>query len=252
VDEFCILNNWFENWFNSPYYHLLYFDRNEAEARAFINRLMEVLSPQPNSRFLDIGCGKGRHSLALSEKGYEVTGIDLAPYMISEAKRLENDHLEFFLHDIRLPFRVNYYHYAVIFFTSFGYFKTRREHDDAIRTIANALLPGGVLLIDYLNVHYVESNLVFRDKKEVNGVEFYLTRWMDEEYFYKKIEIEEEALEEPLIFTERVTKFSLGDFTDMLAYQGMQVEEVYGNYQLGHYDLYKSPRMIIRAKKARR
>jgi hypothetical protein len=98
----------------------------------------------------------------------------------------------------------------------------------------------------------VESHLVWRDKKQIGDVEFWLTRWMDESYFYKKIEIEDESMEEPLVFTERVMKFSLGDFTDMLAFQGMQVEEVYGDYQLGKYDLYKSPRMIIRAKKARR
>jgi SAM-dependent methyltransferase len=246
------LNNWFENWFNSPYYHLLYFDRNEAEARRFIDRLLTELSPPPGSRMLDIGCGKGRHSLVLAEKGFEVTGIDLSTYMINEALPLANDHLEFFVHDIRLPFRVNYYHYAFNFFTSFGYFRTRREHEDAIRTMASALLPDGVLLIDYLNVHYVESHLVWRDKKQIGDVEFWLTRWMDESYFYKKIEIEDESMEEPLVFTERVMKFSLGDFTDMLAFQGMQVEEVYGDYQLGKYDLYMSPRMIIRAKKARR
>lgn len=246
------MNNWFENWFNSPYYHLLYFDRNEAEARRFIDRLLTELSPQPGSRMLDIGCGKGRHSLVLAEKGFEVTGIDLSTYMINEALHLANDHLEFFVHDMRLPFRVNYYHYAFNFFTSFGYFRTRREHEDAVRTMASALLPDGVLLIDYLNVHYVESHLVWRDKKQIGDVEFWLTRWMDESYFYKKIEIEDESMEEPLVFTERVMKFSLGDFTDMLAFQGMQVEEVYGDYQLGKYDLYKSPRMIIRAKKARR
>jgi hypothetical protein len=36
-----------------------------------------------------------------------------------------------------------------------------------------------------------------------------------------------------LLRVERVAKFSLGDFNDMLAYQGMQIEEVFGNYQLG-------------------
>ena len=246
------MNTWFENWFNSPYYHLLYFDRNEAEARAFIDKLIDILSPPPGSRILDIACGKGRHSLVLSEKGFEVTGIDISAYMISEASKLANDHLEFFVHDIRLPFRINYYHFAFNFFTSFGYFRTLREHEDAVRTMAATLQPGGELVIDYLNVHYVESHLVYRDKKHTDGVDFFLTRWMDEHYFYKKIEIEDEAMEKPLVFTEKVAKFSLGDFTDMLAYQGLQVEEVYGDYHLGTYDLYTSQRMIIRAKKTRR
>jgi SAM-dependent methyltransferase len=243
------LSSWFESWFNSPYYHLLYFERNEAEARAFIDRLLFIINPHPGSRMLDIACGKGRHSLALAEKGFDVTGIDISPFMIREALKLSQENLEFFVHDMRLPFRINYYHYAFNFFTSFGFFNTRREHEDALRTFSNAILPGGELVIDYLNVHYVESHLVHRDKKEIQGIEFYITRWMDEHFFYKKIEIEDEKLEEPLVFTEKVTKFSLGDFTEMLAYQGLQVDEVYGNYYLGHYDLYKSPRMIIIAKK---
>jgi SAM-dependent methyltransferase len=243
------LNNWFETWFNSPYYHLLYFDRNETEARAFIDTLITTLNPAPGSRMLDIACGKGRHSLVLAEKGFDVTGIDISPYMIREASTLSHDKLEFFVHDMRLPYRINYYHFAFNFFTSFGYFNTRREHEDALRTMSNALLPQGLLVIDYMNVHYVESHLVHRDKKTVKGIDFYNTRWMDEDFFYKKIEIEDDARKEPLVYIERVTKFSLGDFTDMLAYQGLQVQEVYGNYQLGPYDLYNSPRMIIIAGK---
>jgi len=36
---------WFKDWFNSPYYHLLYFNRDEQEAAAFIDRLIKDLHP---------------------------------------------------------------------------------------------------------------------------------------------------------------------------------------------------------------
>ena len=32
-------SNWFKEWFNSPYYHKLYFEHDEKEATAFINRV---------------------------------------------------------------------------------------------------------------------------------------------------------------------------------------------------------------------
>jgi hypothetical protein len=48
---------------------------------------------------------------------------------------------------------------------------------------------------------------------------------------------------------EKVAKFSLGDFTDMLAFQGVQVTEVFGDYELNHYDVRKTPRLIIIGKK---
>jgi SAM-dependent methyltransferase len=236
---------WFRDWFNSPYYHLLYFERNEAEAGDFIRRLIAHLRPAPGAWMLDIACGKGRHAQALADMGFEVTGIDISPAMIDEARKLERNNLQFFVHDMRLPFRVNYYDFAFNFFTSFGYFNTRREHEDALRTIANALRPGGRLVIDYLNTRYVEAHLQPRESKEINGIRFHITRWMDESYFYKRIEIEDEELPEPLEHTEKVSKFTLGDFTEMLAYQDIQVKEVFGDYQLGSFRLHESPRLLL-------
>ena len=241
--------SWYRDWFNSPYYHLLYFERNESEARAFIERLIGYLHPPQGAWMLDIACGRGRHARALADMGYDVTGIDISPAMIGEAKKLELDNLQFFVHDMRLPFRINYYDFAFNFFTSFGYFNTRREHEDALRTIANALRPEGILVIDYLNTRFVETRLVPRESREINGIQFHITRWMDESFFYKKIEVEDETLPEPIIHTEKVSKFTLGDFTEMLAYQGLQVQEVFGDYHLGPYKLHESPRMVILAKK---
>ena len=240
---------WFKDWFNSPYYHQLYFKRDETEAAAFINKLIEHLTPQPGTQMLDVACGKGRHSIQLAEKNFRVTGIDLSEDSIREAKEEESENLEFFVHDMRLPFRINYFDYAFNFFTSFGYFKTRREHDNAIRTIAQSIKPNGVFVMDYLNVHYAEDNLVHKSDKEIEGVNYYITKWFDEDHFYKKIVVEDENLAEPLEYTEKVAKFSLGDFTEMFAYQGLQIQEVFGDYMFSNYDVKKSPRMIMIAKK---
>ncbi len=241
---------WFKDWFNSPYYHQLYFKRDEKEAAAFINKLITYLKPLAGATMLDVACGKGRHSIHLSEKGFDVTGIDLSEDSISEALQSETDTLHFYRHDMRLPFWINYFDYAFNFFTSFGYFKTRREHDAAIRTIGQAIKPGGILVMDYLNVHYAENNLVHKNEIEIDGVNFYITKWYDETHFFKKILIEDESLDAPLVFTEKVAKFSVGDFTEMFAYQNMQIQEVFGDYNFNNYDIKKSPRLIMIAKKA--
>lgn len=236
---------WFKDWFNSPYYHQLYFNRDEQEAAAFIDRLILHLNPQRGAKILDVACGKGRHSIQLAQKGFDVTGIDLSEYSIAEAIKFETENLHFYRHDMRLPFRINYYDYAFNFFTSFGYFKTSREHDNAIRTISRSLNSEGKLVLDYLNVHFSEDHLVHQLEKEIDGVNYFITKWFDETHFYKKIVVEDEVLEEPLVFTEKVAKFSLGDFTDMLAYQGFQIQEVFGDYQFANYDIRKSPRLIF-------
>lgn len=240
---------WFKDWFNSPYYHQLYFKRDEREAAVFIDKLIDYLKPAAGSSMLDVACGKGRHSIQLAGKGFDVTGIDLSEESIAGALQHEAANLHFYRHDMRLPFWINYFHYAFNFFTSFGYFRTRREHDDAIRTIAQAIRPGGIFVMDYLNVHYAEDNLVHQAEKEIDGINFIITKWFDETHFYKRIIVEDEAMKEPLEFTEKVAKFSLGDFTEMFAYQGLQIQEVFGDYNFNNYDVRKSPRLLMIARK---
>jgi SAM-dependent methyltransferase len=236
---------WYKDWFNSSYYHKLYFERDDTEAQQFIQKLIDHLKPAPGSRMLDIACGRGRHSRFLASKGFDVTGIDISFDSISYAKQFETDNLRFYQHDMRLPSWINYFDYAFNFFTSFGYFNTRREHDDAMRTIAQSLKPDGVLLFDYLNVHYVEERMVHNEVKKIEGTEYEIHRWHDEDFFYKRIIVRDAALEKPIDYTEKVAKFSLGDFTDMLSFQKMQVTEVFGDYELNAYHVRKTPRLIV-------
>lgn len=247
-----MLIEWYKEWFDSSFYHQLYFHRDEKEAQRFIDRLLEHFDPLPGSRMLDVACGRGRHARFLASKGFDVTGIDLSFNSIAYAKQFEADNLHFFQHDMRLPSWVNYFNYVFNFFTSFGYFATRREHDDAVRTMAQSLQPGGIVLIDYLNVHYAEDHLVHNENKQVNGTNFEIHRWHDPTYFFKKIIIHDESLSQPLSFTEKVTKLNLGDFTDMLSFQGLQVQEVFGDYALGSYDIRQSQRLIVVARKLQR
>ena len=242
-------NQWFRQWFDSPYYHKLYFNRDEQEAAAFIDRLVTHLQPAPGAFMLDVACGRGRHSKILAAKGFDVTGIDLSISSINEAIKFETDNLHFFQHDMRLPFRVNYFDVVFNLFTSFGYFKTDRENDNVIRSMSSAIKEGGMLVMDYLNVHYAEDHLVHKSELQLDGVTFFITKWFDEDHFYKKIIIEDEELDEPLEFTEKVAKYSLGHFNDMFAFHDLQLQEVFGDYQFGHYDVKRSPRLLMLAKK---
>ena len=110
------VKDWYKDWFNSHYYHLLYQHRDEEEALEFIHTLIQYLKPPPSSTMVDIACGKGRHSKALAEMGFEVTGIDLSAASIDEALQDENERLHFYQHDMRLPFWINYFewHYCAL------------------------------------------------------------------------------------------------------------------------------------------
>jgi SAM-dependent methyltransferase len=240
---------WYREWFDSAYYHKLYFERNEAEAAAFIRRLLAYLHPPAGTRMLDLACGRGRHARLLAGEGFDVTGIDLSQNSINYALPFANDHLHFYLHDMREIFYTNYFEYVFNFFTSFGYFRTEREHACALRTVSKSLKPYGFFILDYLNAPYAEARLERHSQKEIDGVLYRLNKWTDKTHFYKHIQIEDKELIRPLEYTEKVAKFSLADFTRMLGAQGMKIQHVFGDYQLQPFDSKDSPRLLIIAQK---
>ena len=150
---------WFTDWFNSSYYHALYQHRDDSEALQFIHNLLAYLKPVPHATMLDIACGKGRHSKALFDAGFDVVGIDLSPASIEAASSMQTTGLTFSCHDMRETFKQNYFDYAFNFFTSFGYFNSDEEHQLAILAMSDNLKEGGTLVIDYLNIGVVDPTL---------------------------------------------------------------------------------------------
>src|SRR5690554_744393 len=82
---------WFETWFDTSYYHILYQNRDFVEAERFITNLLAFLKLPAGSNCLDLACGKGRHSVFLNKHGLKVTGVDLSENSINEAKTFENE-----------------------------------------------------------------------------------------------------------------------------------------------------------------
>src|SRR5688500_1353447 len=130
---------WFQNWFSSPYYHILYHQRNDEEAEFFIYNLCSYLNPVASSRLLHIACVSGRHWVYLNKKGYDVTGIDLSVSNIRFAQQFENEKLHFYVHDMRYLFYINYFDIAFNLFTSFGYFETEKDHVNALKTFRKSI-----------------------------------------------------------------------------------------------------------------
>ncbi|MGB1309467.1 MAG: class I SAM-dependent methyltransferase, partial [Oceanihabitans sp.] len=90
---------WFASWFDSPFYHILYKDRDYTEAQQFMDNLTQYLNLPEKGKILDLACGKGRHSIYLNKLGYQVTGVDLSENSIAHAKQFENESLHFKVHD---------------------------------------------------------------------------------------------------------------------------------------------------------
>jgi SAM-dependent methyltransferase len=238
---------WFATWFDSPYYHLLYKNHDDKEAQMAIDKLLEALDLKPKSRILDLACGKGRHARYLAQKGFEVTGLDISFGSILFAKQFEEPTLEFYQHDMRVPFRINYYDAVVNFFTSFGYFENDREHLLALKNVCKNLKPQGLLVIDFFNEYWVRQNLVKEQSKTVDGIVFRISKSVKKGYVYKTVEFDTGG--KTFFFREKVRLFNEVDFKNLLEMAGLSLKSTYGGYDLANFDLKSSKRLILIAQK---
>lgn len=239
---------WFSTWFDSPYYHLLYHDRDQAEAEAFLGALLVRLHPKPGARLLDLACGKGRHSIYLSQRGYDVTGVDLSAESIAAARQHGHEHLRFHVHDMREPLPYGPFDFILNLFTSFGYFGQESQNVVALRNAAAALRPGGKLVIDFLNTERTVRELVAHEQKTVAGIDFHLHRHLNRDFIVKEISFRTPGGEQ-LRYEERVRALSRERFEEYFRMAGLRLVEVLGTYQLAPYDEATSPRMIFILKK---
>lgn len=239
---------WFSTWFDSPYYHRLYQNRDYAEAREFLSRLLAHLHPKPTARLLDLACGKGRHALYLSEQGYDVMGVDLSAQSIAHARQFAHPHLHFQVHDMRESLPYGLFDFVLNLFTSFGYFEHEAENVVALRNAAAALRPGGKMVIDFLNTEQTIQALVAHETKTVGGTTFHLHRHFHNDFIVKEINFrDEQGVEQH--FEERVRALSRARFEEYFQLAGLRLAEVLGDYHLRPFDQATSPRMIFVLKK---
>lgn len=240
--------NWFEAWFDSPYYHLLYAHRSTAEADALILNLQNILQLKPGSRILDLACGKGRHSKALAMQGYNVTGVDLSDHSIEEARKMGSDNLEFMVHDMRRPVAVNYYDAVLNLFTSFGYFTSVRDNSRTIDAVHTALHPQGIFLIDYFNAVKVQKAVEAKPEGTLDseGVHFHWKKSVENGAVIKEIEVTDDG--KSYVFCEHVQLFTLKDFAELL-HEKFDIVNVFGDYSLTAFDEQNSDRLILSCRK---
>lgn len=235
--------NWYKDWFNSPWYHLLYNKRDETEAEKFIRKLLDFLKLPEGSGVWDMACGKGRHAAVLAKSGYSVTGTDLSENSITDAQKQNISNAEFYVHDMRAPFRVNYYHAVMNLFTSFGYFESERDNVLVFKNAYRALLPAGFFVLDFFNAEMVKKNLCAEATEQRNGITFHIQKEIKGGFIHKKIKFEAEG--KMYAFEERVNLLGQEDFKKYAAATGFKLHTVAGNYDLQKFDLDHSDRLIL-------
>lgn len=234
--------NWFSSWFDTPYYHILYKDRNYREAQVFMDNLTDYLNLPEKAKVLDLACGKGRHSIYLNQLGYNVLGADLSENSIAEANKNSNESLHFKVHDMREPFEEKF---DAIFnlFTSFGYFESDDDNLTTLKAIKESLSEYGFAVIDFMNVNQVIETLVPEEVKTVDEIDFHIKRYVEDGHIFKEIDFEDQGRK--YHFTEKVKALTLKDFQDLMDEAGIFLLDIFGDYKLKKFHKTESERLIM-------
>lgn len=235
-------SDWFTSWFDTPYYHILYKDRDDTDARIFMQNITQFLKLPSTTHILDLACGKGRHSLFLNSLGFKVTGLDLSENNIEFANQFSNNKLNFKTHDMRNPF-VNKYDAIFNLFTSFGYFEDDNEDIQVLKNIKNSILNKGLAVIDFLNVATVNNHLVKQEVKTVEGINFKIQRKIENGFILKEISFF--ADDKNHTFIERVKYLDLDKFKNYIEKSGLKINHIFGDYDLSLFDKNSSNRLIL-------
>lgn len=240
---------WYEGWFGSDAYDLVYDHRDETEAEQLVDLVEREISPASDAHIVDVGCGRGRHARIFARRGYRVTGLDLSASAIAEARACsQTDDLDvtFRQGDMREPLCDGCADGVVNLFTTFGYFEDDAENEQALAAMATALRPGGWFLQDFLNAPQVVDTLQPSDRRTVNGITIEQRRWVEDDRINKEIVLARNGDTET--YRESVRLFTLDDLKEMYDTVGLDLQATYGNYD-GAPHTPKSPRLLLYARK---
>ncbi len=144
-----------------------------------------------------------------------------------------------------LPFSNKTFDWVLNFFTSFGYFETEKENFEVVSEIARVLTPRGRFLIDLFNRDHVLSTLVPRERQSRKGYDVDIERWFDPrtQRVNKRMRVHAPG-RKVQTFVESVRAYRREEVEMGLRWAGLEVNELYGNFQGESYNR-DSERLIL-------
>lgn len=240
--------DWFEEWFDSPLYEKLYANRDEREAVKLVELLEKTLPLDKCSKILDLGCGRGRHSITLNRSGYDVTGIDLSEKAIrtarEKAENLNLSNIRFLVRDMRNPLPETF-DAIVNLFTTFGYFYSDKENASVFDSIRHMMEPGSTFVLDYLNAARIRDNYIPTDEGEFQDLEYKVKRYIKGNAIYKKIIFSGDRINGEKEYAERVKLYELPWFQKEMSERNLVIDHIYGDYEGNKFDPDTSSRLLL-------
>jgi len=226
--------NWYAQWFNETYLKV-YAHRDEELAESEVRFVIRVLGLDPRDRVLDLCSGAGRHILHLQKAGFRnVVGLDLSPSLLAAAGEQLDSPASLIRGDMRrLPFGLTF-DAVLSLFTSFGYFPDDEENLEVLKEVRRVLKPGGKVFLDLLSPAAIHR-LVPESERLVDGMRVRERRSYDTQRKRVEKEIEIDTPEGRQGFFESVRIYSFGELSRMLAFAGLSLESMFGDFHANPY-----------------
>jgi len=220
------MNEW-KTFFNhnyAPQYEKEVFTQNTTQE---VNFIIEELNVPEGSHILDVGCGTGRHAIALAQNGYRVTGVDISPAMLNEARKsaaklgvdiilIESDAQEIsFSQEFDAAICLCEGALSLL-----GSEDDPYEHDVKIlENIFRSLKPNGRFITTVLNAYRRIRMLSDADIQSGQFDQVTMVEYSEETRKFEEIQI---------IITVRERLYTPAEFVRMLHHVGFNVEGVFG------------------------
>lgn len=242
-----------QSFFGPAYLRFSQFILTPERTQAEVLGIEQLLGLGAGSSILDLGCGQGRLSIPLAEKGFRVLGFDGSEVSLSAAKKaavqkkVQIKWIEGKMKDLTLDEQVEH---VINMGTALGYV-TEEEDRQALARIYDVLQPGGKLLIDTENRDYKIrnlNNLKHRFWVEMDGQPVWTEqsfnpqtgRWLECMKW-----IEQGTMQSALL---DLRLYSATELISFITEAGFQVEGVYSDLAKNEFTI-DSYRMIILATK---
>ena len=148
---------------------VLFNHQRQVRAKAEVDKIEKLLQVEEHARILDLCCGNGRHSLELSERGFDVTGVDRTAAYIERA-RLEAEKrgldVAFVIGDMREYCAPNNFDIVMNLFGSFGYFEDPDADRGVVESVHASLRTGGRFLIETQGKEILARDFLEKDWSE--------------------------------------------------------------------------------------
>lgn len=229
-------------------------ERSAVETEAVV-RLLKMDAPM---RVLDLACGFGRIANRLALLGHRVTGVEYLPgfleiarasakpFGILDARR--GGAVRYQQEDMRRIEFNNQFDRVILMFNSFGYFPDA-ENLEVLQRVSNALVPGGMLGMDIgsrdglmanFHPHYVTEK---EDSLMINRFSFDV---LSGRLTNHRIIIRD-GIRKDRPFSIRL--YSVSEMREILGRVGMDMLEVYGEWDGRPLELESASMVVIARKK---